>query len=949
MTSPADTATPRSADTGPGAAHRPAAWVRTRLRAAPLAALLTALLAFGTVFLAAAFPRLLDRTADQGLRDFLRDRGPAATSILATADLGGDASNPNDPAGGRPDNAQRLDEDAARLVARTGILGVGPGGPVYGARSGKPRTLTNPGLARPDEADPDLDLLYVQGLRDHVTLAEGSWPGTPTPNEPVPIAVSRNVAETVGFHLGDILKTASASPDDTAPLAKVVGIVEVTDQNDPYWSELPCPNRACLNFTSGKRPAAYWHSAGLVDASALPQIRTWHTGAQDFWRLPVDVDGLRADRMAATERELASYLTGHTANALANATDRVGLRISSPLPPLLRQAVARQEAAAPLSSIGPAGLAGVGVVVLCLAAALAGDRRIAELRLLQARGGSRTGVVRRLLSEGAVTVLPAALLATALALLLLPTPRWGGALLAATAVALFSLLALPLRAARLWSRPRPGGARRRLVGELAVLGLTVAAVAEVGRRGVAPEGAGADPLLVAAPLLLALTGGLLLARLQPLLLGALARATARRPGAIGFLGLARAARGSGAGQRPSVLPLLALLLAVTTAGFGATILGAVDTARTAAARLSVGGDASVVVPIGVTVSPEFADAAGRLPGVRASARIWADTEVFVLGGTGAVRVFAVVADPAAYAEISRSLGRGAFDPAALSGGTGGPDAPVPALISTALAAQLGPEATHRLRLPNGGELLVGTAGTVDGTPALQGDGRLFVVLPAGPAVALAPELDRANLWLATGSVDEGGLRNLVREKIASGTERSAAAAAGASGPGDLPAGYTVRTSVSVTADLGDDPLQRSAARLFWTAVLGAGSLALLAVLLTLVRAAPERTALLARLRTMGLRPRQGLTLILVETLPQTLVAAVGGGLVALAAVALLGPSFDLSILVGADIARGLPVDVAAVALPTLGLAALVSAGIVAEAFIAGRRQITTELRAGDQR
>ncbi|WP_344342880.1 FtsX-like permease family protein, partial [Kitasatospora putterlickiae] len=147
----------------------------------------------------------------------------------------------------------------------------------------------------------------------------------------------------------------------------------------------------------------------------------------------------------------------------------------------------------------------------------------------------------------------------------------------------------------------------------------------------------------------------------------------------------------------------------------------------------------------------------------------------------------------------------------------------------------------------------------------------------------------------------------------------------------------------------DDPLQRSAGRLFWTAVLGAGSLALLAVLLTLVRAAPERTALLARLRTMGLRPRQGLTLILVETLPQTLVAAVGGGLAALAAVALLGPSFDLSILVGAEIAPGLPVSVPAVLLPTLGLAALVSAGIVAEAFIAGRRQITTELRAGDQR
>ncbi|MER5349282.1 FtsX-like permease family protein [Kitasatospora sp. NPDC002551] len=938
MTSPAGSEAPRPADAGPESAHRPAAWVRTRLRATPLAALLTAVLAFGTVFLAAAFPRLLDRTADQGLREFLRDRGPAATSIFATADLRGDAKG--------------LDEAAALLTAHTGdTFRVAPGGPVYGSRTGKPRSLTNPGLARPEKADPVMDLFYLQGLRDHVTLAEGSWPGAPSPDQPVQIAISRDVAETVRIHLGDILETSSATSDDEAPRALVVGIVDVADQSDPYWSDLSCLSRACLNYTTGKEPAAYWRTAGLVDGSALERVRTWQTGAQDFWRLPVDIDALRADRLAETDREVASYLTGHTANALANATQRPGLHITSPLPTLFRQAGERQEAAAPLAAIGPAGLAGVGVVVLCLAAALTGDRRAAELRLLQARGGSRSGVLLRLLGEGAVTVLPASALATALALWLLPTPRWGSALLAATAVTLFTLLAVPLRAARLWSRPRPGVGRRRLVGELAVLALTVAAVAEVRRRGVATGGEGADPLLVVAPLLLALTGGLLLARLQPLLVGALTRVAARRPGAVGFLGLTRAARGTGERRGSSVLPLLALLLAVTTAGFGATVLGAVDTGRTRAARLSVGGDASVVVPVGVTIPPAFAEAAAALPGIRASAPVWADTEVFVLGANGTTRVFAVVADPASYAEISRSLGRGAFDPALLAGGTGGPDTPVPVLVSAALAKQLGNGDTHRLRLPNGGELLTATAGTVDATPALQGEDRLFVVLPAAPAVAVAPELGRANLWLATGSVDQDALRSLVRERIASDAERATRATiAGSGAQGDaLPTGYTVRTSAAVVTELADDPLQDSAARLFWAAVLGSGALALLAVLLTLVRAAPERTALLARLRTMGLRPRQGLALILVETLPQTLVAAVGGGLVALAAVALLGPSFDLSILVGAQIARGLPVDVPPVALQTAGLAALVAAGVVAEALIAGRRQIATELRAGDQR
>ncbi|WP_327673266.1 hypothetical protein [Kitasatospora sp. NBC_00458] len=947
MTSPAGTGGTPDGGAPADTAHRPAPWVRTRLRAAPLAALLTAALAFGTVFLAAALPRVLDRSADQGLREFLNDRGPAMTSLLATAGLRG--------------GARDLDDVAAQLTAHAGpTYGVDPSGPVYGARSGKSRSLIDPGLDTPEAVPPVMDLLYLQGLGDHGTLVEGRWPEAGGAGRPVQIALGKSTADTVGIRLGDVLNTA-ASVDGEAPQVEVVGLFAARSVDDPYWADLPCPVQACLTHTTDSLPKAYWKTAGLIAGGSLDRLDTWSPGAQDFWRVPIDVGHLRADQLSRIQQDVAAYLTGPTATALMAATHREDLRITSQLPQLFREATARHEAVAPLAAIGPAGLAGVGMVVLCLAAALTSDRRTAELRLLQARGGSRGGVVRRLLGEGAVTVLPAAAVATTLAFLLLPTPRWGGGLLAALAVALFTLLALPVRAALLWSRPRAAGTRRRLVGELAVLALTVAAVAEVRRRGVAPVGEGLDPLLVAAPLLLALTGGLLLARIQPLLVGAFARAAGRGSGVVGFLGLARAARGTENRPRPSVLPLLALLLAVTTAGFGATVLDAVDSARTRAARLAVGGDAAVLLPIGVTVPQAFTTEAAALPGVREAVPVWSDTEVFLLGtGYGSTRVSAVVADPVAYAALAGSLGRGTFDPAVLAGGSAGPDGPVPALVSTDLAEKLaGDSGNHRLRLPGGGELLVTAAGTVDGTPALQGDGRLFVVLPAAPAVARAPELGRSNLWFATGPVDEDALRRLVRDRIVNdagqarpsgGAAGAAAGAAGAAvGKDALPAGYTLRTSAAMAADLADDPLQRSAGRLFWAAVLGAGVLALLAVLLTLVRAAPERAALLARLRTMGLRPRQGLTLILVETLPQTLVAALGGGLVAITAVVLLGPAFDLSTLVGVAIAKGLPVAVPPVLIQTGGLAVLISAGVVAEALVSGRRQITTELRAGDQR
>ncbi|MEV7024725.1 FtsX-like permease family protein, partial [Kitasatospora sp. NPDC093558] len=217
-----------------------------------------------------------------------------------------------------------------------------------------------------------------------------------------------------------------------------------------------------------------------------------------------------------------------------------------------------------------------------------------------------------------------------------------------------------------------------------------------------------------------------------------------------------------------------------------------------------------------------------------------------------------------------------------------------------------------------------------------------------------PELGRANAWFGVGDIDDAQFTALVRDKgitAAAGLVKVIREAAEAAGhdPHALPGGYTVRTSAGVAARLAADPLQRSAQRLFWAAVVAAAGFALLAVLLTLFRAAPERGAMLARLRTLGLRPRQGLALILAEALPQTLAAALGGALVAFAAVGLLGPAFDLSALVGVHVGEQLTPALLPVLLPTAGLALVVCAGVVAETVVSGRRQLAAELRAGDQR
>ncbi|GAA3009195.1 FtsX-like permease family protein [Streptomyces lactacystinicus] len=923
-------------------AHRPPRWVRTRLRANPLSALLMAALAFVTVFLAAALPRIADRGADTALQDFVSGKGPNQTSLQTTSRTRDD------------DTAVELDRVQRQLVEQVGRrLTPSRAGQAYGARALGDHSMANPGYAHISDKEPYpvLSLLHLHDLAARATLTDGTWPTPGAVGGPLPIVVSEKAAETIRIKLGDVIDNGVES-SGARRTTVVVGLYRVNDPQDPFWDDLGCPARACLNT---KPDHEHWTTSGFVDGGSLPALVRWGSTAENFWRLPVDPASLHADRIDRTRDVIRSFLTGRDATALLDATGRADLQTVSGLPDVLTRADERYRASLPLSAIGPAGVAGVATVVLFLAAALTTDRRAAEIRLLRARGGSLAGVLRRLIGEGAVTVLPAAVLATALALVLLPTPRWDRAVSAALVATLIALLAFPVRAALLWSRRRPAGGRRRLVGELAVLAVTAAAVAEVRRRGVGHPGAGVDPLLVAAPLLLAVTGGLLLARIEPVVVGRLAALAGRGRGPIGFLGLARAARDGSGRRKPSVLPLLALLIAVTATGFGATVLDTVDHVRTRAARIATGGDIGVALPDYATLTAPFTEAAAALPGVRASTVAWIEPRArfFATDRDYTEADLVVVADPAAYAEIARALGVGGFDPAKLAGTSGGGrDTPVPALVSRDLAERLaaGPS---RVRTPNGNDLHLTVAGVVGATPALPDPGKPFVVVPAGPAWERLPDTRRVNTWFAVGDVDPDRVRTVLRDNSGDrpvGLAKLIAEDATAVGKDThgLPSGYTVHSSRETAAALGDDPLQHAAGRLFRYAAAAGAGFALLAVLLTLFRAAPDRTAVLARLRTMGMRPRQGLALIMTEALPQTLAAAVGGGLVALAAVALLGGTFDISTLVGAKVGDVVVPVLVPVLLPTAGLALLVELGVVVETLVAGRRRIATELRAGEQ-
>jgi putative ABC transport system permease protein len=420
--------------------------------------------------------------------------------------------------------------------------------------------------------------------------------------------------------------------------------------------------------------------------------------------------------------------------------------------------------------------------------------------------------------------------------------------------------------------------------------------------------------------LLGVIAALVLVRLYPLPLRALARPAARLRGTVGHLSLARAGRTSVS----AALPLLALLTALTTAAFGGSVLAGIREARDHAALLAVGADARIETtgPLPATLP----DRIRHTPGVEGLAE--ASITYQAKPGDGRETVPLVGVDPREYQRVAARTGDGGFGERELTARDSGPasadtTAPLPALASPATAATYG---THPF-------------------PVLLGDGstvtvRITLVRDRTPAVAGANFLvvDRAGL---SGTAARPTALLVTGDHLDAGTLRRTA--------GSSP---MVLLRTEERARFVDSPLQSGAERVYTTAVAAGTGYAVLALLLALLRAAPERTALLARLRTMGLTRAQGRHLLILESLPQAVLAALGGTLTGWATTRLLSPGIDLTTIAlaspqSAPTKTELHTDTLSLTVPAISVLVLTVGVAAGQAWWSGRRGSVRELRAGD--
>lgn len=697
------------------------------------------------------------------------------------------------------------------------------------------------------------------------------------PDLDVEITLLEASADRLGLAVGDRLTVPNLYYDVTLVLA---GTYRVLDPDDPYWAHVTnaAQPRVLEDLDAGTsvNGMAYVASDGwfsTVLALGLP--------SQTSLYYPVEIAAIRDGDPTL----LASQLRGLTAQQV-ELTPPPDSDVPSGLAPRIRlsselasrvDAVASENAAASnivlLVVVGPLGVA---VAVLALLTQLLLERRRPALAILRARGASPARLRTVLGLEGAVLGLPAAALGWGVAAVALgAAPGWRGWL---PAVALGLVPALVLVASPLPTALR--GRRRDLVVGgvvrdvvvLAAAGLVLSQVLSVAPGAVAGTG---DPLLVVAPLVLALAVTVVVLRVYPLLARAAHTVLRRGRSLTGFLGSARAVRDPGA----TLTSVLAVVVGVSVAVFSVVTLATLREGVERTVWVSSGSDLRVSGP---RIDADQLQQVRALDGVAAAATIATVSPAILSSPVESLRTTLYLVDGAAYADVladvPASVGAAPVEELAVDDPSdGADDGALPLMVSP------------RLDLAPG----------ADGDRLSTGESVDVRVLPSGqvlPGVA-----DASASWVladaaALPDVAASNPPRLLLVRLAPGADGDAAAEAVVDIVG--PAG--VENAAAAREDATSTPVLRLLTGTLTGSVVAAALLALGSLVAVQVAAAPRRARMLATLRLLGLRRSAQRSLAWWDLTPWVLLgAAVAYGLGMLTAHLLLR-TLDLRAFTGAD-------------------------------------------------
>jgi putative ABC transport system permease protein len=900
------------------------AWRRAR-RDFALVLVWTVLLAV-SAGVAVAAPRFLVDTVDDAAREAVAEAGTNA-DLIATTDVG--ASQPNRAPTAPP---AEMDELADQL--RDNLP------PGY-ASAYSDTTITVLGPRSVVDGDTALDIrvsMLTPDINSAITVLDGALPEdeVPAAGEPLPIVVSSAASSAsqsseTKLNVGTQFDLPASNLGIDQPVSVVVvGIVDAVDVDSPLWIDLPdlwtAPNR---EYRGGGLVAVIPLATPSVVAALSESYSDPFKGT---FRMRLDPTVFTGDLVAqVSEEERAMRANVGQLTSSISYPIVVSKSFSDALEGFAEQA---RAAVAQLSLI-IAGVLGVAATVLVLTSRLLVLRRRPELALERARGSSTLATVVRTLPQSVVTTA----LAVAVVFVILPGPLLSPAILAI--VVAIGLLAEPLntlvlsrstRTARRAPANRQDRAviatrarTRRIAIEVTVVALAAAALVSFVARGLLQgQTTGIDPLLSAAPLLVAAAVTIVVVRIYPLPVRAIASLAQRSRGIHGLIGSVRARRAI------AVLPLLALTIATGLAATNALLDDTVQSGQETASWQQVGADLRITTELDDAQRASLADA----PDVSSTTSFATLRESRVELGTNIAIVTALAIDEQ-YADVLAGLPEkvdtSEFDK--LFAGTGAGEAPadgaesadrIPALLDSNVASRaLGDTIVMNVDQQN---VTLRIVGTFD-APA---SGYLQAPLIYVPLDALNTQLD---VQLGSPVVADTTLA------LGSGVDDAAASAGVASGD--------IVSRTTWLRDQRDGSLVGGVQTGIMVSTIAVALFAVIGLLATVAAGTRERARTLSLLRTLGTPSRFGWWLALSDLAPLVISAILGGILAGGVVAAVLFPALGISALTGAVDSTPLVVTASSIVPIILGGVALVLVAIIEEVLMHRRDRLSEVLRVGE--
>jgi putative ABC transport system permease protein len=787
---------------------------------------------------------------------------------------------------------------------------------------------------------PQFEVTYRTALSRDSHVVAGHLPSAGQ-GAVVQAAVTTATAARFGLRVGTRLAMGP-----TVRLA-ITGIIRPVHPAADFWTDDPAVGRPTLIAGKSSKPA-HWAGALFIGAGGLPQVVSGLNESLMLltWVVPADLGRLTADQASAVKAGIngldssglviggaappgddGSSSGGETCPTTCpspSTVPPVSVMVNSQIPAILAPFVAADNAVAPVLGLLYVSLAVMGAVVVLLGARLVAQRRAAEFTLMRARGAALHQLGWLVLRASVVIAMAAGALAALLAIRLTPgggnrVSWWlAGVTIAVTLAGPVLMSVAPQRmAAPATGRPasRVSGrtrAVRRIVLEAVLVAAAIGGLIVLRKQGLSAGNPSLYPS--AAPVLLAIPVAVIVLRCYPPAARALARIAGRSRGVAAFVGLARATRT----PPGAALPAFALVLVLTMVAFPAMISASVTRGQVAQSWRQVGADAIIKAPGPAVIPPALQRQIASMPGVASTATGVVTAATLPATGSELTTVFV---SPARYAAVTDQAPDVRFPVAALPGTAARGAAAVPA-VANAGAAPLVGAAPVQLSLDSTQILTIRVAGRIGGVPGVGADA--VVVLPLSALGSPAPP---PNLMLVDGSgLDGAQLRTDVSRALPGGTVTLRAAALAAITGAPVPQAAQVALAQGMAAAAG----------------FGA-----LVLLLLLLLGARTRDMTLARMATMGLRRWQAQLMLVAETLPQVVAAAIGGAACAWLLVPLIGPSVNLAAFTQAGPAVTVvsaPFPLAAAAIGLVLAALLV---LAAQAVFSYRRGSARALRIDD--